>query len=108
MESEKTTVDVWRRRFEPPSANPVVANPPSPAVLQGLIQMLANCNQEMAALSKKVDALATRTPREVTITPASAEPKALPEAAAEADTAEEPKPAPRRRLDRSKLLDFFD
>jgi hypothetical protein len=108
MESEKTTVPVYRRRFDPPSANPLVANPASPAVLQGLMQMLANCNQEMAALSKKVDALATRTPGEVRIAPALPEAKAPAEAAAEADTAVEPKPSRRRRLDRSKLLDFFD
>jgi hypothetical protein len=105
MESEKTTVPVYRRRFEPPSVNPRVANPASPAVLQGLMQMLTSCNQQMAALSKKVDALATRTPREVTIAPGLPEPKAP---AAEADEAVEPKRTPRRRLDRSKLLDFFD
>jgi len=106
MRPEEMTVTVWPRRFEPPPVNPPLANPASPTVIQGFVQVMASLSQQMAALSKKVDALATRTPQ--VVAPAQPEPKSPPETAAQADEALELKPAPRRRLDRSKLLDIFD
>jgi hypothetical protein len=108
MNTEKAPVTVWPKRFDPPTANPVLTNPPSPSFLQSLMQVTANCLQKMTVLEEKVDALGTRTHRGLTAAPAPPEPKALPEAAPEPNEAVEPKPTPRRRIDRSKLLEFFD
>jgi hypothetical protein len=100
MRRETTTVAVRRTRFEPPAANALTVNPTSPMVLQGVMQILADLN-------RKVDALATRPPQEVTVSPAPSVPKAPVETASPADTTALAKtPAP--RINRLRLRDIFD
>jgi len=100
MKRETTTVAVRRTRFEPPAANTLTVNPASPAVLQGLMQILAD-------LSHKVDALAIRPPQEVTVSPAQPAPTSPVGADSPAETTA-PAKTSKPRINRSRLLDFFD
>ena len=108
MNRDKIAVVARRTRFEPPSTNALVANPASPVVLQGLMQIIASQGQKMDTLERKVDALATRPPQEVTVAPVQTKPKMLPGVEVKEDTAGDPPPTPRRRINRSRLLDIFD
>ena len=100
MDADKITVVARPKRFEPPTTTTLAQNPASPMVLQGLMQILADLN-------RKVDALAARPRQEVMVAPVQA--KAEPPATVEVpeDTTALTK-APRGRIDRSRLLDFFD
>lgn len=101
MNSDKITVVARRSRFEPPTTNALAANPASPMVLQGLMQVLADLN-------RKVDALATRPRQEVAV---PAQPKAESPAAVEKPqdtTALTETPKPKLRINRARLLSFFD
>jgi hypothetical protein len=101
MRREMTTVAVRRAPLEPSATNPWPANPASPMVLQGLMQILADLN-------RKVDALATRPPQEATVgsnwQPAM-NPAVKTESPADA-TALATTPAP--RINRLRLRDIFD
>ena len=100
MTPETTTVVARRTRFEPPTTSALAVNAASPMVLQGLMQILADLN-------RKVDALATRPPQEVTVPSAQPAPKSPAETQPPADTTALAK-APESKVDRSKLLRFFD
>lgn len=100
MRRETTTVAVRRMRFELPTTNALAVNPASPMVLQGLMQILADLN-------RKVDALATRPTQEVTISPALPKPTSPVETESPAE-ATTPAKTPKPRINRSRLLDFFD
>jgi hypothetical protein len=70
MNTSKISVIARRSRFEPSVGSALVANPASPLVLQGLLQILAN-------LEQKVDALTIRSQQGVTVAPVR--PQAVPE-----------------------------
>ena len=101
MNNEKIAVVARRSRFEPPTTNALAANPTSPMVLQGVMQILAG-------LDRKLDALATRPPQEAAV---PAQPKA--EAPVEVEKPEDTTaltetPKPKLRINRARLLSFFD
>jgi len=100
MNRDKIAVIARRTRFEPPTTNALAVNPASPMVLQGLMQILADLN-------RKVDALATRPPQEVTVSPVQPTPTSLVEVESPADTTA-PAKTSKPRIKRSRLLDFFD
>jgi hypothetical protein len=101
MNRDKIAVVARRTRFEPTTTNVLAVNPTSPTVLQGLMQMVASQGQKMDTLERKVDALATRPPQEVTVPSAQPAPKSPTETTALAK-------APESKVNRSKLLQFFD
>ena len=100
MKRETTTVAVRRTRFEPPAANVLTVNPTSPMVLQGLMQILAD-------LSRKVDALATRPPQEMTVGPRQPEMNPPVKTESPADTTALAKTST-PRINRLRLRDIFD
>lgn len=100
MRRETTTVAVRRSRFEPPSTNALLANPASPTVLQGLMQILADLN-------RKVDALTVRPAQEVTVSSTPSVLKSPVETASPADTTALAK-TPTPRINRLRLRDLFD
>jgi len=109
MTPEKIPV-IAQRRFETTARNPLAVNLTSPTVAQGLMQILFRQGQQMDVLERKLDALITRSPHEMTFAPAPSRSKAL--LAADLD---EPQAAttdlatnPKRRIKRSMLLDLFD
>ena len=108
MNRNTITVVARPKRFEPSITTNLAQNPASPMVLQGLMQILALHGQQMDALSRKIDALAVRPAQQVTALPVQAQPKALPLVEARDNTAVDPPPAPRRRINRSMLREFFD
>jgi hypothetical protein len=87
-------------RFESPATNTVTVNPASPMVLQGLMQILADLN-------RKVDALATRPPQEVTVGPRPPEMNPPVKTESPTDTTALAK-TPTPRINRLRLLDIFD
>ena len=107
MNRDKIPVVARRTRFEPTTTSVLAVNPASPMVLQGLMQILANQNQKMAAIEQKVDALATRPPQEVTVSAAQPAPKSPAETKPPVDTTALAK-TPESRIKRSRLLEFFD
>ena len=78
MPPEKISVVARRSRFEPTTRDSVAVNLTSPTVFQGLMQVLANQDKKMDTLARKIDALATRSPHEVTAPLAQPNVKALP------------------------------
>jgi hypothetical protein len=89
-----------RRHVEPVARNKLAVGSASPTALQMLMQILAD-------LERKVDALATRPRQEVMVVPMRTKAEALEEEEPEDVTtalAETPKP----RVNRSRLLRFFD
>jgi hypothetical protein len=101
MNNEKITVTARRTRFEPPTTNALASNPASPLVVQRFMQIVAG-------LDRKVDALATRLRQEAAV---PAQPRA--ETPAEAETPEDTTaltetPKPKLRINRARLLSFFD
>ena len=107
MGRETTTVAVRRTRFEQPPTYALAANPVSPLVFQGFTQMLADQGKKLDTLEQKVEALATRPPQEVTVSPAPSVPKAPVETASRADTTALAK-TPTPRINRLRLRDIFD
>jgi len=84
-------------RFNLPAIDQTVVRvPPSPMVLQSLMQNLANLNA-------KVDALATRPPHVIEVSPP--EVKQVEVKQVEVKPKEK---APRQKVDRKSLLDIFD
>lgn len=108
MNRDKITVVARPRRFEPATTNVFAVSPVSPMVLQGLVEITAHQGQKIDILERKLDALVTRFPHEMTVARADTNPRALPEAQAEGDIAIDPPTAPRRRIDRSTLWNLFD
>jgi hypothetical protein len=101
MNNEKIAVTARRTRFEPPTTNALASNPASPLVVQGFMQIVAG-------LDRKVDALATRPPQEVAA-PARHKTEAPVEAEKPGDaTALTETPKPKLRINRARLLSFFD
>lgn len=79
-------------RFSTPAiGQTVVRMPPSPMVLQTLMQTLANLNA-------KVDALATRPPQVIEVRPVEVSP----------DEVKTPAKAPQQKVDRKSLWSIFD
>jgi len=108
MNRDKIAVVARRRRFEPPTAGVRAANPASPMVLQAFMQVLANQDQKMDTLARKIDALATRSPHEVTAPSAQPRLESLPKTEADSDTDVDAPVVPQRRINRSKLWNLFD
>jgi hypothetical protein len=107
MDREKVTVVARCTRFEPTTTTALAANPVSPVVLQGFMEMLASQGQKVDTLARRVEALATRPRKEVMVAPALPAANPAPKVKSPADTTASAKTrAP--RIKRSRLLNIFD
>jgi hypothetical protein len=98
-----------RLRFGPQTTSALAIAPASPMVVQGGVQLLAGIGQKVDTLEHKVDALATVHQQATAVRAPAARATPTPtETPEDTTTALAETPKPKARINRSRLLDFFD